>query len=201
VKRRLALWAARTTAADRLCRGSASVWQRRADALTEWVRAGRRDDLAGWRAALGPLLRLAALGAVAYALWAIARALPWLMWLLAGWWLRAAWKAGRAPAEDAPDETPESPDVEAVRALLLEAMGDADAVHLRTVLAHLQQQGHGEGWTVADLRARLEALRIPTHPKLKVPGSKSPTRGIRRADLAPSPAAAQETSTAASTAA
>ncbi|MFF0512444.1 hypothetical protein [Streptomyces sp. NPDC004250] len=200
MKRRLALWAARTATADRLARGSAVVWRRRADALTGWVRAGRRGDLTGWRAALGPIFRLLALGAVAVVVWAAVRALPWLMWLLTGWWLRAAWKAGRsAPA--VPEEEPADPDVDAVRALLLEAMGEGDAVHLRTVLSHLQQRGHGEGWTVGDLRARLEALHIPVHAKVKAPGSKSPTRGVRRADLAPSPTAAEETSTAPSTAA
>ncbi|WP_435279152.1 hypothetical protein [Streptomyces sp. 1222.5] len=200
MKRRIALWAARTTAADRLARGSALVWRRRSDALTAWVRAGRRSDLTGWRAALGPLLRLLLLGVLAYTLWAIVRALPWLMWLLAGWWIRAAWKAGKTAAPT-PEEAPAGPDVDAVRALLLEAMGDADAVHLSTVLAHLQERGHGEGWKVGDLRARLEALGIPVQPKVKAPGSKSPTRGVRRADLAPSPTVAEEASTAPSTAA
>lgn len=200
MKRRLAIWAARTTAADRLCRGSALVWQHRADSLTAWVRAGRRDDLTGWRAALGPLLRLLVLGALAYVVWAIVRALPWLMWLLAGWWIRAAWKAGKATAPAA-DDAPASPGAEAVRALLLEVMGDADAVHLRTVLAHLQEQGHGEGWSVGDLRARLEALQIPVQLKVKAPGSKSPTRGVRREDLAPSPIETQAPSTEPSTAA
>ncbi|MFJ4624179.1 hypothetical protein [Streptomyces sp. NPDC088812] len=66
-------------------------------------------------------------------------------------------------------------------------MGDADAVHLRTVLAHLQRRGQWEGRKVADLRAASEALGIPVHPKVKVPGSRSPTRGVRRVDLAPSP--------------
>ncbi|MFF5980866.1 hypothetical protein ACFY78_18675 [Streptomyces olindensis] len=201
MKRHLAWWSARTGAADRLARGSYAVWERRTEALTAWVRAGRRDDLDGWRAALGPVLRLIVLGAVAYGLWAAVRAWPWLMWLLAGCWIRAAWKAGQTPAPAADCAPTEQPNVEAVHALLLEAMGTDDAVHLRTVLAHLQEKGHGKGWTVADLRARLEALRIPVHPKVKAPGSKSPTRGVRRADLAPSPAAAQETSTEPSTAA
>ncbi|GAB2731713.1 hypothetical protein [Streptomyces bullii] len=201
MKRRLALWAARTTVADRLAGGSAIVWRRRADALAAWVKAGRRDDLDGWRAALGPILRLALLGALGYAVWAILRALPWLMWLLTGWWLRAAWKAGKTTPHPSAEEACAELDVAAVRALLLEVMGDADAVHLRTVLTHLQEQGHGEGWSVADLRARLEALRIPVHPKVKAPGSKSPTRGVRRVDLAPSPTVADGASTEPSTAA
>ncbi|PZT70172.1 hypothetical protein DN402_31635 [Streptomyces sp. SW4] len=200
MKRLLAWWAARAGAADRLARGSYLVWERRADALSAWVRAGRRDDLDGWRAALGSLLRLALLGVLAYAVWAVVRALPWLMWLLAGCWIRAAWKAGKVSAQR-PADTSAGPDAQAVRALLLEVMGDADAVHLRTVLAHLQEKGHGKGWTVADLRARLEALHIPVQPKVKAPGSKSPTRGVRRVDLAPSPADAPAASTEVSTAA
>jgi hypothetical protein len=79
-------------------------------------------------------------------------------------------------------------------------MGDAPAVHLRTVLAHLQERGQWEGRKVADLRAALEALDIPHDRRVKVAGV--PTWGVRRRDLqAPSPAAVQETSTTASTAA
>ncbi|MFD5002205.1 hypothetical protein ACFWMV_04785 [Streptomyces mutabilis] len=204
MKRRLALWAVRTSAADRLAWGSAAVWQRRADALTTWVRAGRRDDLTGWRAALGPLVRLMILGVLAYAVWAVVRALPWLMWLLAGWWLRAAWKAGRAPAEeteDAPDDRASSAaDREALRGLLLELMGEGSGVHLRTVLAHLQEHGQWEGRTVTDLRLQLGRLEVPVHRSVKVAGV--PTWGVRRRDLeAPSPAAVEEASHPSSTAA
>ncbi|MFF8447889.1 hypothetical protein ACF06Q_09330 [Streptomyces leeuwenhoekii] len=203
MKRKLA-WAARSAAADRLRRGSAAVWQRRADALTAWVRAGRRDDLDGWSAALGPLARLALLGVVAYMAWAIVRALPWLMWLLAGWWIGAAWKAGKRGArgtEDAsPEEAPSGPRGEAIRALLLKLMGDGSGVHLRTVLAYLQGEGQWEGRTVTDMRRHLAALHIPVDRGVKVGGV--PTWGVRRRDLeAPSPGAAQESSTEASTAA
>ncbi|MGW2720657.1 hypothetical protein [Streptomyces sp. NPDC001492] len=82
-------------------------------------------------------------------------------------------------------------------------MGDGKAVHLRTVLAHLQQHpttaARTAAWTVGDLRARLEALGIPVQPE-EAHGV-SPTRGVRWEDLAPSPAHAGETSTDASTAA
>ncbi|MFJ8146030.1 hypothetical protein ACIQ6R_13250 [Streptomyces sp. NPDC096048] len=190
--------------ADRIATGSRTLARRLAARVAAWCARGRRHDLTGWRAALGIVARCALLLVGAYLLARIVRALPALMWLLTTGWTIAAWRAGR-PATEAPAEAPGEgappPDREAVHALLLEAMGDADAVHLRTVLAHLQQKGHGEGWTVGDLRARLEALHIPVHAKVKAPGSKSPTRGVRRADLAPSPAAAEEASTAPSTAA
>ncbi|AQS70855.1 hypothetical protein B1H29_31740 [Streptomyces pactum] len=153
------------------------------------------------KAALGCWARLVLLALGGYLLWRLVRAFPNLLWLLSAGWLVASWRAGREACAPAVEEVPACPDVDAVRALLLEAMGEADAVHLRTVLAHLQERGHGEGWTVGDLRARLEALHIPVQLKVKVPGSKSPTRGVRRVDLAPSPAVAEEASTAPSTAA
>jgi hypothetical protein len=168
-------------ALDRLAAGCAIVARQRSVALAAWVQAGRRDDLSGWRAALGPVVRLVALGSVAYgALWVV-RALPWLMWLLTAWWLRAAWRATRTPAEDMGDERvdePGEPDVEPVLALLFEVLGGRDRVHLSTVLAHLQEKGQCEGWKVGDLRARLEALGIPVEPKVKVGGV--PTRGVLR---------------------
>lgn len=70
---------------------------------------------------------------------------------------------------------------EAVRRLLLDVIGDAHGVHLKTVLAHLQEHGQWEGRKVADLRVHLEALGIPVDPKLKVAGV--PTRGVLRAAL------------------
>lgn len=193
--------------AARLSTGSALVARRLAARAAAWCARGRRDDLTGWKAKLGILARLAALLLGAYLLARLARALPALMWLLSTGWTVASWRAGR-PAAEAPEEEPEEGpiesapvlDREAVRTLLLEVMGDAPAVHLRTVLAHLQERGQWEGRTVGDLRAALEALEIPVQPKVKAPGG-GPTRGVRRADLAPSPAPVQETSTAPSTAA
>lgn len=70
---------------------------------------------------------------------------------------------------------------EAVRRLLLDLLGDAPGVHLKTVLAHLQAHGQWEGKTVADLRVHLQALGIPVRPKVKVGGT--PTRGVLRVDL------------------
>lgn len=191
--------------AERITTGTQTLGRRIAARTTAWCARGRRDDLTGWRAILGVLARLALLALGIYLLARAVRALPNLLWLLSSAWVAGAWRAGRAatPQDDAEPpagEAPAGPSGDAVRALLLEVMGDAPAVHLRTVLAHLQERGHGADWTVADLRARVEALGIPV-PKVKVPGSKSPTRGVRRVDLAPTPGPAQETSTEASTAA
>ncbi|MEU0084915.1 hypothetical protein [Streptomyces sp. NPDC006274] len=176
--------AARTRAAQRLADGSRIVYEQRTAALTAWVKAGRREDLDGWRAALGPLLRLAVLAAAACVAYAVVRAIPWLMWLLTAWWVRSAWRAAPAAQQAAgtpPVEAPDQPGVEPLLALLRQVLGGRPAVHLSEVLTHLQAHGQWEGRTVADLRAHFEALRIPVDPKVKVGGS--PTRGVRRRDL------------------
>jgi hypothetical protein len=189
--------------ADRLATGSRLVARRLAARAAAWCAGGRRDDLPGWRGALGVIVRAVVLALGVYVLARIGRALPALMWALSGGWTVAAWRAGHTPVE-APAESAETTapglDREAVQTLLLEAMGDAPVVHLRAVLAHLQKKGQWEGRTVSDLRAALGRLSIPHERGVKVAGV--PTWGVRRRDLqTPSPAAAQETSTAASTAA
>ncbi|MDT0477379.1 hypothetical protein RM863_35185 [Streptomyces sp. DSM 41014] len=198
--------------ADRLARGTYLAARRRLERTASWIARARRDDLTGWRAALGCWARVAllALGVVLVA--RLIRALPALMWLLSGVWLVAAWRAGKPAPSETPAEPSEKPSGEApvmapgeaLRALLLEVMGEADAVHLSTVLAHLQETGHWRGRTVTDLRRRLAALGVPHDRSVKVAGV--PTWGVRRKHLqegseAPSPAPFQETSPEASTAA
>lgn len=197
--------------AARLATGSVVAARALARRATAWVARGRRHDLTSWRAALGCWARLALLVFGLYLLWRVVRALPALMWLLTTVWVIASWRAGKTPAQPVSD-TDEEPasaaapalDREAVRTLLLTLMDGGSGVHLRTVLAHLQQHpptaAQTAGWTVADLRARLVALEVPVDRGVKV--GRVPTWGVRRRDLeAPSPAAAQEASTAASTAA
>jgi hypothetical protein len=86
-----------------------------------------------------------------------------------------------APAPKPPAVPAPGGEREAVRRLLLNVIGDAHGVHLKTVLAHLQEHGQWEGRKVADLRVHLEALGIPVDPKLKVAGV--PTRGVLRTAL------------------
>ncbi|MGW4042975.1 hypothetical protein [Streptomyces sp. NPDC004721] len=87
----------------------------------------------------------------------------------------------RRPPASAPDEAPLSGGREPIVSLLRTLIGDAHGVHVRTVLAHLQEHGQWGDRTVADLRVHLEALGIPVQPKVKVGGV--PTRGVLRADL------------------
>ncbi|MEV8600463.1 hypothetical protein AB0465_11355 [Streptomyces griseoviridis] len=195
--------------ADRLARGTYLAARRCLDRAAAWIARARRDDLTGWRAALGCWVRVALLALGVLLLGRLIRALPALMWLLSGAWLVAAWRAGRPASAETADEPSEEPLTEApaeapgeaLRALLLEVMGEADAVHLATVLAHLQKKGHWTGRTVTDLRRRLAALEVPHDRSVKVRGV--PTWGVRRKHLqeAPSPAPTQETPTEASTAA
>ncbi|MCQ6250897.1 hypothetical protein [Streptomyces malaysiensis] len=185
--------------AGRLARGSELVWQRRSEALAAWVRAGRRDDLTGWRAMLGPAFRLAILGGAVWLVARLVRARPVLMWAFAVGWLVAAWRASRpAPdeegedaSEDEPEQGPAAADPNAVRRLLADLIGDRPGVHLSAVLAHLQARGLGEGWEVAELRARLEAQGVPVRRSVKVAGRVA--YGVHRDDLpAPSPSEAAD---------
>ncbi|MEV8124792.1 hypothetical protein AB0P07_11865 [Streptomyces sp. NPDC085944] len=189
------------TAADRLATGSTTLTRRLATRTAAWVRRGRRDDLTGMKAALGCWARLALLALGGYLLWRLIRAFPNLLWLLTGTWIIAAWRTGKQAPADTPDEEgPTGADVDALRTLLLDLMGTGSGVHLRTVLAHLQEHGQWEGRTVTDLRLRLEHLGVAVHRGVKV--GRVPTWGVRRRDLdAPSQAPTEEASTAPSTAA
>lgn len=189
-------------AANRLAIGSRTLARRLGARSAAWCARGRRADLTGWRGALGIVVRLALLVLGVYLLARMVRALPALMWLLTGWWTIASWRAGKppaAPAEEAPQQAPAEAGVEAVRTLLLDLIGTGSGVHLRTVLKHLQEHGQWQGRTVTDLRVHLERLGVPVDRGVKVAGV--PTWGVRLRDLqAPSPAEAQETSPAPSTA-
>ncbi|MGW5852104.1 hypothetical protein ACWFQ8_29860 [Streptomyces sp. NPDC055254] len=101
----------------RMRAGSARVCRERAEQLRTWAARGRREDLDGWKAALGSWLRLALLAAAGYGAYWSCRRWPWLMWVLAVWWVAAAWRAGRpgwkptapdpAAAAQGPDPTAE----------------------------------------------------------------------------------------------
>ncbi|WP_051765134.1 hypothetical protein [Streptomyces sp. NRRL F-5135] len=177
--------------------------------IAAWIRAGRRDDLTGLAAALGPLLRLLLVALGAALLWWQIRLRPWLLWILVPLWawlaVRAQDRAMEAAEEQPEDDEPAAPDAAVARdaavALLLEVCGDRDAVHLSTVLQHLQEGGHWKNRRVTDLKTRLDRLGIPVEDKIKA-GGKSPKRGVRReALLALSPSSVPDSSTAPSTAA
>nr|WP_051800408.1 hypothetical protein [Streptomyces sp. NRRL S-325] len=188
MKRAAVVWAARTATAQRLATGSSALLARIGGRTADWIRAGRRDDLTGVAAVLGCIARALIVAGGAYALWRIVRAAPALLWALVPVWCWAALRAAAREATEAtPEEVPEEqePDPrEAVLRLLYEALGDRPAMYLSDLLQHLQEKGHGEGWKVADLRARLEALGIPVEMRLKT-GGRGASRGVVRAQLPP----------------
>ncbi|WEH40779.1 hypothetical protein [Streptomyces sp. AM 2-1-1] len=171
--------------AHQLAAGSSLLAHRITDRATAWVRAGRRDDLTGLPAVLGCALRLVLLAAGTYGLWRLVRQWPALLWLIVPVW---CWRALRATPDDAvPETAPEAPGPDprdAVLRLLYEALGDRPSMYLSDLLQHLQKEGHGKGWTVATLRARLEALGIPVEMRLKT-GGRGASRGVVRAQLPP----------------
>lgn len=155
---------------------------RAALALTGPLGAGSRIlllrlvDRFGWK--------LVGAGA-ALLVYAAARYRTWIAWMLLAWAI-AAWMHAPGAADEEASEAGEESAVEArepvaLKQLLLDLIGDGHGVHLRTVLAYLQQHGQWEDKTVADLRQHLESLGIPVQPKVKVAGT--PTRGVLRKDL------------------
>ncbi|MFJ5089986.1 hypothetical protein [Streptomyces sp. NPDC088674] len=200
--RRLPLTVARRAlaAADRLARGSTLLARRIATRLADWVARGRRHDLTGWRAALGPLLRLALLAGLGWLVWRLLQArIWWLTWSLAALWVGAAWALTREPEEEAADEWPEedeeppaSPPGEAWRAFVVRSIGDRKGVHLRTLLALLQEVGHHPDWKVADVRLACERAGVPVRARVRVKGE-GVSVGVHRDDL-PSPSGSDEES-------
>ncbi|MFB7589362.1 hypothetical protein [Streptomyces sp. NPDC056169] len=186
---------------SRLAAGCAVVARHRSEALAAWVAAGRRDDLTGWRAALGPVVRLVLLGTAAYVALAVLRALPWLMWLLVGWWLRAAWKAYPALAEEEPESTAEAPATTSPEAVydatliwVRNQVGDRNGVHLSDLLTHAHAHHLLIGLDLPAFRAALERWGIPVRQQLKVGGKNRP--GIHRDDLPDVPSSTTATPTA-----
>lgn len=179
----------RSVAADRLCRGAVLLARRHARRLAGWVHAADHHR--------GRALRLALLVGIGLMVWRIVRAAPGLLWFLVPAWCVAAWRAAPAaePLEEAPADVSEGTPEEAFRALLLDAIGDRQGVHLRDVLALLHRDGHHPSWEVADVRAVCERMGIPVRQRVRVRGM-GVTVGVHRDDLkapsgAPSPADAQ----------
>ncbi|MEU7044954.1 hypothetical protein AB0A77_28400 [Streptomyces varsoviensis] len=175
-------------AVGRLSAGSEFLGRRIATGAAAWCRRAHRDDLTGWRAGLGPALRVALLVAAAYFLARLIRAVPVLLWLIVPGWCVAAWRA--APAADThevpvtgPAEVAQGAADEAFRALVRDAIGDRQGVHLRDLLALIQRDGHHPRWEVGDVRAVCERLGIPVQRRVRVRG-RGVTVGIHRDALA-----------------
>lgn len=212
----------RQAAADRIWVGSRLVGARAETALTGWVAAspGKKGRLGLRWGAVGRLTTLLAAGWTGVA---VIDQFTGLLWVATGSWLLAAVRAAspeKAPAapsevptsataEEAPADEPDEPDDEpsleerhaALLAWIRRVAGDRPAVHLADLLEEAQSRGALADHDVTALRARLEARGITVHRQVSVGGRKRP--GVRLAELppSPSPVAAPDPSTQASTAA
>jgi hypothetical protein len=183
-----------TAAAARIATGSAALARRIGRGLTAWAAAARRDDLTGWQAALGPILRTGLLLAGAYTLLRIVRALPVLLWILAPAWLIAAYRAApppagdqtpptpaQAPGEDPPARRPADPRTHLLR-WLLHTINSSPGIHLRELYPAMRQLPGLEGLPDTALRAALTHLGISPVRSLRI-GSVAGRSGIRRTDI------------------
>lgn len=175
-------------AGARLRVGSVRVCHARTEQVRTWAAGGRRDDLDGWKAALGSWLRLALLAAAGYAAFWACRRWPWLMWALAAWWCTVAWRAGaprsagKNPAdEEAPAAAPETAAPTAPTALLVAAVrtlaaGGAGA-HLKALAEHLTEETK-RPWDTAAVRAACTAAGITVSDSVRQPG-RGVSTGVR----------------------
>ncbi|MEU2180089.1 hypothetical protein [Streptomyces thermolilacinus] len=180
-------------AAQRLTHGTNQLTQRLGERATAWVRAGRRDDLEGWRAILGCVVRAALLAGGLWLLWRAVRAVPALMLLLVPVGVAAAWRAGhpqRTPVATAPRPSGEHPVDVDLAAAVRAAAGPHSGAHLTAIAAHLAKTT-GRPWDVAAVRAACTAAGITTAQVRMGTGPKAVTTGVRLKDLpASSPAPA-----------
>jgi hypothetical protein len=181
-------------AMTRLVTGATLLGRRLVDRASAWVRAGRREDLAGWQASLGCWVRLALLCAGLWVLWRTVRAAPALLWGIAPAVGIAAWRAGRSPrkpAAPAAAQAPEPIDEETFPTLSVadlfdhvrKAAGSGRGVHLSALARHLTQ-ATGTPWSAADARAALTAVHVPVRQGVRMPG-RTPSTGVRVDDLPP----------------
>lgn len=172
--------------ATRITTGAAILASRIRAALARWVASGRRPDLSGWRAALGPLARAGLLLAAGYVVVRLVRAAPAVLWLLAPAWLVAAWRAAPRPAPpEAAAEPRTKPPTDPRAALarwLLQAIGDRPGIHLYELYPAMRQLPGKEGASDTTLRAALLALGVTVTRSMRVPPVEGRS-GVRREDV------------------
>lgn len=178
--------------AVRLADGSTAVARRLGERLAAWVARGRRDDLTGWRAALGCWLRLAVLTLGLYLLWRLVRAVPNLMWLITGAWTIAAWRAGKAAteAEEQPTEATDTAPLQYTdadpHALLIHWLDHLTrgraGIHLDELHQTLTAHPDLTGLSRFQMRAWLDRHHITVDRTLRV-GSVAGRSGISRATI------------------
>ncbi|MBZ6250555.1 hypothetical protein KVH27_19505 [Streptomyces olivaceus] len=176
--------------ATRLTVGSRLTARRIGSAAARWVRRGRRQDLTGWKAALGCWLRLGLLVVGGWLLWRLVRAVPNLMWVLTAGWIVASWRAGKPAPAEALDEASEEPPIEAPeiphRHLLIHWLDrltrDRAGIHLTELHQTLTKDPAAATLTRAQMRAWLDRHHITVDRTLRV-GSVAGRSGVSRATV------------------
>ena len=183
-------------AAGRLTVGSRVYARRLGARAAAWCARGRRDDLSGWRGALGIFVRTALLLLGVYVLARIVRALPSLMWLLVSWWTIASWRAGKpavGPPAKTPDEVPEesregaparpAADPQTVLILWLDHLTrDRPGIHLDELHQALARHPDLARLKRAEMRAWLDRHHITVDRTLRV-GAVAGRSGVSRATI------------------
>lgn len=176
--------------ADRLATGSRLLARRVGARAATWVARARRDDLAGWRAALGCWLRLGLLTFGLYALWRLVRAIPNVLWLLSAVWLAVSWRTGKRAGEAVPAESSApapsglpAPDARAVLVHWLDRLTRGrSGIHLDELHEALTRHPDLAGLNRPEMRAWLGRHQITVDRTLRV-GSVAGRSGVSRATI------------------
>lgn len=117
--------------------------------------------------------------------WTAVQASPGLMWVAAGGWCIAAYRAEEEPDEgdDEEDGEPDPVTTDEFIELLHDALGDAKGVHLSTLAERLADLEPGRRWDTAAVRQLATDAGVPVTDSVRVGGSVS--TGIKRKDAPP----------------
>lgn len=171
---------------NRLAAGSAQLAHQLRARLADWIARGRREDLSGWKAALGPAARSFAVLVIACGAARVVRAVPVLLWLLVPAWTVAAYRAApplaaAGPVGDEHQELPADPRADLAR-WVLQIIGERPGVHLYELYPAMRRLPGREGLSDPQLRAALRVLGITVTRSLRVPPVEGRS-GVRREDV------------------
>jgi len=125
------------TIVNRAAEGSSILGKALGGKLADWCQAGRRNDLKGWNAGLGPLLRAATLVGACIVLAMVLNRHRDLMWLLVGVWIIFAL---RVPQEESPEEVVEVGEGYSVTDLVRDLIANDEGVHLKELYPAMREE-------------------------------------------------------------
>lgn len=157
-----------------LTSGFGVLWQRYA----AWLDAGTTRDV---------LVRLGGTAFAGYMLVGIVIATPWLVAVLAGWLIAAAWIAGTADEEG--EESKDGPELlssEEFTEIVRDAIGDGNGIHLSTLTERLADVEPDAEWDTATVRLLATEAGLTVTSSVREKG-RGVSTGIRSRDLPPPP--------------